>query len=341
MNTTTPIIKRLVIICLLVFIAITACSCGAETPLVIHSNTEGNSLQNIDNEGFVAMQEDYLYYYRESPSKGLYRSKLDGSGTVKLTDGFVSNINVVGDTLYYVKDEFVSKTSEEIKDLYRFQLYCADLNGSNEKKLIEDCTTVYVTGDCIYYLYEIDYIAYRYDNKPIPNNYHYLYRYDLKTQKNELLVDRQLDTYRISGNELYYTVSDSNRIYHTALMNAAKEKPDVVYRPEEGEADNTCTLQFAILPGKRLLIGDMETLFLYDIQTAKKEMLTKDYPGLRMMTTDAEVYSYEDDSLVKKFDLNTKKTEDIHLEKNSATPYLYVFRNQCYFHNGLDAPKVI
>lgn len=234
MDTTTPIIKRLVIICLLVFIAIISCSCGAETPLVIHANTEGNSLQNLDNEGLVAMQEDYLYYYRESPSEGLYRSKRDGSGTVKLIDGTVSDINVVGDTLYYVKYEFVSKTSAEVKDLYRFQLFCADLDGKNEKKLIEDCKKSYVTADSIYYLHEIDYIAYRYDKKPIPDNYDYLYRYDLKTKKSELLVDRQVNAYRISGNELYYTVSDSNRIISHRLDERGKRKAGRCIPPGRG-----------------------------------------------------------------------------------------------------------
>lgn len=304
------------------------------------ANVVGNNLNNIQNDGYMAVQNEYMYFYQNSPHQGLYRSKVDGSEKVKLLDGITRSINVVGDKLYFVKDEFVKKTTEEIKDLYKFNLYSSNLDGSGETKLIENCGSAYVTSDYIYYMYEVDLIAYTYDGEPVPNNQGYLYRFDLRTSEFELLVAETVHDFWVENDVLYYTGTNQDSVLRVSLSSLSSA-PFAIY--SDGTSEKQVIRQFAVRPDHRLLINDWKSLFLYDEAASKSEILDSEYLEDAFADTENDIYYIKNLENVYKLSMNTKKSVKVCPidYKADSIPRLYCFGNDCYLFDGIETPRNI
>jgi len=61
----------------------------------------GNSFSNLANEGYLAVQNNWIYYANPSMNMVLHKMKLDGSGRQRLGILPCSFINVVGNKIFY------------------------------------------------------------------------------------------------------------------------------------------------------------------------------------------------------------------------------------------------
>ena len=305
-----------------------------------NANLIGNNLDNIHNDGYMAIQNDYMYFYQSTPNKGLYRSKIDGHEKIKLLDGITRSINVVGDKIYFVKDEFVKKTKEEIKDLYQNNLYSANLDGSDETKLIENCGSAFATSDYIYYTYEVDSIAYKYDGKSVPDNQGYLYRFDLHTSTSELLIAEVVYEFWVKNDKLYYIGANQDSIFRV-LLSDHSSAPSVVY--PNSTSKNEGVSQFAVRPDDRLIIYDWKSLFLYDESTSKTEILDSDYSEYVFTQTETDIFYMKNLDFVYKFSMDSKETVEVCTVDYTldSLPKLYCFGNDCYLFDGVKTPKNI
>jgi len=137
-------------------------------------NTIGNTSGNLANDGKAALKGEWIYYLGKD---GLYKIKTDGTGKAKLSDDFATEINVVGDWIYYsnegickIKTDGTGKTkiSSEgvgyinvIDDwIYylddKIILYKIKTDGTGKTKISDDewiyfKTNLVLVGDWIYY----------------------------------------------------------------------------------------------------------------------------------------------------------------------------------------------
>ena len=82
----------------------------------------GNSVGNIGNNGFAALQGEWIYYKNSDDDYKLYKIKTDGSKRQKVSDDTFGCINVVGDWIYY------SNWSEG------YEIYKVKTDGSERQK---------------------------------------------------------------------------------------------------------------------------------------------------------------------------------------------------------------
>lgn len=107
------------------------------------ANHIGNSVSNILNGGFVAQQDNWIYYRNDSDNGTLYKMKKDGTGKRKICNDPVSNINVVGDWVYFTSS-FGTNVSGYI--------HRVRTDGSEYKELASDILAfnLYVTSEAMY-----------------------------------------------------------------------------------------------------------------------------------------------------------------------------------------------
>ncbi|MEN6389289.1 MAG: DUF5050 domain-containing protein [Syntrophomonas sp.] len=97
----------------------------------------GNTVGNITNDGNVCKNGDWIYFTNTTDDYKLYKSHSDGSGWTKLCDDNASDINIVGDWIYYNGNN----------DLYKIKT-----DGSGRTKLSKDWPVyINVVGDWIYF----------------------------------------------------------------------------------------------------------------------------------------------------------------------------------------------
>ena len=341
-NSLKAITKQILSVLLCAGLLFGLCSCKSEIA-VTNKNTVGNSLENIDADGFMAIQDDYMFFYQVSPNEGLYRSKLDGSDKTKLDSGFISDINVIDDKIYYIKTEFVRNIQEEVIDLYSYSLYSIDINGKDETKLIENCSQVYTTSDYIYYLFEIDRIAYKYDKKPIPENQNYLYRYNIKDKTTELIVDKHIHSYRIDNDNVLFVTNEQDKIY-SKVNNASVLENSVVFDAKAFDKESIDA--FVPSNGNKLFICDGYTIFSFDSDTSNiKEMYKADGDNSfsEFVLTDKFIYAIDHNRKIQRINLDNMAVENLFEIEflNDSTPRLYLFNNQCYYYDGINQPKSV
>ncbi|MGN0499677.1 MAG: DUF5050 domain-containing protein [Ruminococcus sp.] len=300
-------------------------------------------MDNIDSMGFMAIQDDYMFFYQKSPNQGLYRSKIDSSDKTKLASGFIHDINVIGNKIYYVKEEFVSKTTSDLKDLYSFCLYSIDIDGNNENKLIEDCNKVYVTPQYIYYLFEIDRIAYKYNEMSVPYNQNYLYRYSIENKTSELIVSDHVNTYRVHNDDILFTDYNQDIIYSVSSKDSDYEK-SVVFDSKSSSENGICF--FTIDSNGSIIVCDGKILFSLDSVTSDKKVIyepTSEISFDNFILSDDFIYTIENEKTVLKINLNNDTNEQL-FEINrldDTPPYLYLFNNECYYFDGINLPILV
>jgi len=68
------------------------------------ARNRGNSISNLQNGGFVAQDQDWIYYMSINP-KGIYKTKNTSNNKQKICDEVGHQLNVVADWLYYINVE--------------------------------------------------------------------------------------------------------------------------------------------------------------------------------------------------------------------------------------------
>jgi len=66
----------------------------------------GNSFSNLANSGFMAVQNDWIYFASPSANMSLSKMKLDGSGRQRLNSAVTSYINVSGGKIFYLANNY-------------------------------------------------------------------------------------------------------------------------------------------------------------------------------------------------------------------------------------------
>lgn len=135
-------------------------------------NSNGNSSNNLVNNGYAAEQGNWIYFTDKIGFNNLYKLRKDGKDFKKLYSGDIKSINVKGDWIYYlnnnklckiktdgteyseVSNEFVMNFSV-IGDWIYYEnrgLYKMKIDGSEKTQLSQDDPSSFVVeGDWIYY----------------------------------------------------------------------------------------------------------------------------------------------------------------------------------------------
>jgi len=100
----------------------------------------GNTPGNLMNRGFVAEQDDWVYFACKAPYAGIYKSKPDmKTGFQKLCNDDAYNLNVIGDWIFYIK--------KDTKEL------CAIRTNGKESAVV-------INDSCLYFVIKDNYIYY-------------------------------------------------------------------------------------------------------------------------------------------------------------------------------------
>ncbi|MDD4664319.1 MAG: DUF5050 domain-containing protein [Caldisericia bacterium] len=107
------------------------------------SQNRGNSIGNLLNGGFVAQDQDWIYYASINP-QGLYKVPINGKKKQKVCDDIGSSINVLSDWIYY-------SNATDNSTIYKVKT-----DGSERQKLYDEPFSSYlnIAGDWLYFMNE-------------------------------------------------------------------------------------------------------------------------------------------------------------------------------------------
>jgi hypothetical protein len=104
-----------------------------------HVELIGSTAGNLDNFGYYAYKDGWVYYGLDQlrNGKGLYKKRIDDEKAIKLSDNSIRYINLVGDWIYYIS--------------FKEGIYRIKTDGTEETLLCEDknIKNIYVYGDWI------------------------------------------------------------------------------------------------------------------------------------------------------------------------------------------------
>ncbi len=148
------------------------------------ANTRGNTNSNAVANGIAAVQGNWTYYSNLNYDFGLYKMRNDGSEKQILANGVISQINVVGEWIYYNDTSQTQSGTYKIRidgsqktrisscsywmtvikdDIYftnsfsKGAIYKMDTEGKNKALICSDkASYINVIGDWIYYINEAD-----------------------------------------------------------------------------------------------------------------------------------------------------------------------------------------
>jgi hypothetical protein len=193
----------------------------------------GNRGNNLVNHGLAVGGGDWYYYTDKDLHNSLYRMKKDGTINEKLHDGYISNLNIVGDWIYFsdsynickiktdgseyqtIVDNIVTLEFIIIGDWIYFEQGGINkmlLDGSHRSKIIGgDISSFNIDGDWIYYCNIKD------KNK--------LYKVRTNGSNNTKLSEDTCGFINISNGWIYYkNFNDGSRIYKMKLDGTNKTK---------------------------------------------------------------------------------------------------------------------
>lgn len=181
----------------------------------------------------------YIYFVRDvsqsantfgistSTFRGLYRMDLNGKHKTCLHNGGVGNAQLVNNKIFF----------QNYSNDYGFRLYSIEINGKNEKEVLQEAVTptgyydnslifcnandnhnvvkmnpetenieqVY-EGNCYFPIIQDNFLYFM----DVENNYS-LARVNLDTNEKTTLTTERLDTYNLYGDTIFYQVNDSER----------------------------------------------------------------------------------------------------------------------------------
>lgn len=193
----------------------------------------GNRRNNLVNSGLAVGAGDWFYFTDKDLTNSLYKMKKDGTMIEKLHDGYISNLNIVGDWIYFLDSNKICKIKTDggdyqviidnihtnefiiIGDWIYFEedgLNKIMLDGSHRSKIISGSISSFnIDGDWIYYCKIND------KNK--------LYKVRIDGSNNTKLSEDTCGFINISNGWIYYkNFNDDNRVYKIKLDGTNKNK---------------------------------------------------------------------------------------------------------------------
>lgn len=162
-----------------------------------HYNNEdatGNTAGNLINGGLFCEYNGKIYFANPYDNNFLYVMNSDCTDAKKLNTDSVASINVCGDYIYYVKNNF---TRDSIGVVFRgqlFGLYRTDLNGQNTEVLYDKISgPMSLSGNYIYYLH--------YDDKTALQ----FYKAKIDGSENVFISDSDYDPSSVSEGKIYFS----------------------------------------------------------------------------------------------------------------------------------------
>ena len=122
-----------------------------------NDNAVGNTAGNLNNGGLFCEYNDKIYFANPYDYNKLYVMDSDCTNAMKLNDDSVGSINVCGNYIYYVKNNFKQETIGTIFMGQFFGVYRCDLNGESPKALYDQLSGIIaLSGNDLYYQHYSD-----------------------------------------------------------------------------------------------------------------------------------------------------------------------------------------
>lgn len=295
---------------LIIIVGLEGCSYNKETNDEQNAvNTIGNTSNNMILGGHVARQGSWIYYYRTGGSlgigEGLYKSKLDGNQEHRIISGNISNINVLGDWIYYVLAE---KNRINGVAVNKYNLYKMKSDGSSQSLVLTDCYYINIINDAIYYMKYIDDMGYRkagIKDYPLINDNGKIYRSIIDGTQPKVLVNIKARKFVVSGDNIYYY--DDTGIYKTSIdgLNTKKVISDEVIGFTL--KDNKIFYTIWNIPNNE------STIKIFDLASEKTEILR--FSGKQVST----ITPYSDSILFRTADFKVYKIKQNGEEEEELT----------------------
>lgn len=152
-------------------------------------NEYGNSAGNINNGGYAAVQEDWIYYSNRKEMGFMYKIRVDGADREQIGNDTCSYINVIDEWVYY-------RNESEKNHLYKIRI-----NGTGRTRLNGDgSSNIIVIGDWIFYKNNSD------------HNSIYRIRTD-GTNEMKLYGISDCHYFTVTGDSVYFTATDNRALF--------------------------------------------------------------------------------------------------------------------------------
>lgn len=170
-----------------------------------NENAVGNSAGNLHNGGLFCEYNGKIYFANPYDNNYLYSMDSDCTNAKKLNSDSVAYLNVCGNYIYYVKNNFSKKKSGVVMQGQLYGIYRTDLDGKNEKALYDDLSgAIGLYGNYLYYQH--------YDKKePLS-----LYKVKIDGKDNVKINDTPFDPSSYMDSKMYF--SNQTKKYNIAYM---------------------------------------------------------------------------------------------------------------------------
>lgn len=250
---TKKISKGVIVGIVVVLLIVIAIVCA----LLINKKGIGNTIGNIRNYGYSAINGNYIYYLapnEDSTAVGIFKIKKDGTGDPEelfMEDMDVISINVYNGYIYFigVGPDAYSDDDELDNKIYRMTTSGKNMTVINDNEFNNDCYEIYVIDGSIYYIgtdnniYKMSldgsnvtlvsdnatgylgitdkYIIYNVETEDGSAYTTYIMNID-GTEQREIIEGERLYSVNISDDYIYYTNIDK-QIYRTKLDSGEAE----------------------------------------------------------------------------------------------------------------------
>lgn len=248
--------KRIIIIYAIVMV-IVAIGCYFYLNRTIYNpkGVSGNTTGNLNNNGMFCEYNGKLYFANPYDKDRLYVMDSDCNNIKKLNSDTVCSINVYGNYIYYVRDNF---TEDMATMLFRGQLLGVirtDLKGNKAKALYDSVAGVInLYGNTLYYQHYSNKDGFSFysmkidgkDNERLNNSGYYpscifgeklyyvnqntdhnIYTYDLNTKATSLFMEANAYQVDMAGDYLYYIDLDAG--YSLVRVNTLTLEKQILY----------------------------------------------------------------------------------------------------------------
>ncbi|OXM13319.1 DUF5050 domain-containing protein [Paenibacillus herberti] len=148
----------------------------------VTGNTSGNL--GLDNKGQFAEYKGWVYFFNNTDKGKLYKQKTDGSDLQKVSnDTYVTNLNIVNQTIYYMTDHKIVKSDLDGKN----RIVLQDFGASGLNVMV-------VAGEWIYF------------TQDKTNMFGQLYRMKLNGTSMELLESNPVSRFIVDRGRIYYAI---------------------------------------------------------------------------------------------------------------------------------------
>lgn len=224
----------------------------------------GNTSGNLINGGLFCEYDGKIYFANPNDSNRLYVMNSDCTNIKKLNEDSVASLNVCGNYIYYVKNNFNSSTIGMVFRGQLFGLYRCNLDGSNQCILYNDRSgSAALSGNTVYYQHYDDKTALTFYKVGIdgkketklsdtpylpasvsggklyfsdPENKHNILTMDTKT--NSLSVFYDCNSYLATMVNGYAYYIDLSKNYSLVRLNSSNKTLELLYAPESGKVIN-------------------------------------------------------------------------------------------------------